>query len=288
MIETIAGAVDRGRARLTAVGIEAAELEACVLFEHAAGFDRAALLARGREPVEPNAAQRYERLLGERVRRIPLAYITGEREFWSLRLRVDRRVLVPRPETETLVAATLGRIGPGARVADVGTGSGAIVIALAHELGAGVFLGTDQSAAAIAVARANAVANGLAEKITFLAGDLLAPLCGLPGLLDAIVANPPYIPTAQLDGLQPEVRDFEPRAALDGGFDGLALIARLVTGAPPLLRGGGWLLLEIGAGQAESVRALLQRTNCFDAITTSRDLAGIERVVAARKAAAAH
>ena len=111
MIETIAGAVDRGRARLTAVGIEAAGLEACVLFEHAAGLDRAALLARGREPAESEAAQRFERLLAERSRRVPLAYITGEREFWSLRLRVDRRVLVPRPETETLVEAALDRIG---------------------------------------------------------------------------------------------------------------------------------------------------------------------------------
>jgi len=283
-METIAGAVDRGRARLAAVGIEAASLEACVLFEHAAGFDRAALLARGREPVEPNAAQRYECLLGERVRRIPLAYITGEREFWSLRLRVDRRVLVPRPETETLVEATLDRIGPGARLADVGTGSGAIVIALARELGSGVFVGTDRCASAIAVARANAAEHGLAKRIEFLEGDLLAPLFGRPVLLDALVSNPPYIPSAELDDLQPEVRDHEPRAALDGGSDGLALIARIIAGAPPLLRCGGWLLLEIGAGQADSVRALLERTGCFDDVSTRCDLAGIERVVAARRA----
>ena len=181
MTETIAGAVDRGRARLAAAGIEAAGLEACVLFEHAAGLDRAALLARGREPVEPEAARRYERLLGERSRRVPLAYLTGEREFWSLRLQVDRRVLVPRPETETLVEAALDRIGPGARVADVGTGSGAIVIALALELGSGAFLGTDRCASAIEVARANAAAHGLAQRIEFLVGDLLAPLAAAPG-----------------------------------------------------------------------------------------------------------
>jgi release factor glutamine methyltransferase len=285
MIETIAGAVDRGRVRLSAVGIEAAGLEACVLFEHAAGLDRAALLARGREPADPEAAQRYERLLDERSRRIPLAYITGEREFWSLRLRVDRRVLVPRPETETLVEAALDRISPGARVADVGTGSGAIVIALALELGTGEFLGTDRCASAIEIARANADAHGLTQSIEFILGDLLAPLQGLPGLFDAIVSNPPYIPTAELSDLQPEVRDFEPRAALDGGCDGLALIERIITGAPPLLRRGGWLLLEIGAGQADPVRALLQRTGRFDDIATRRDLAGIERVVAARRAA---
>ena len=285
MIQTIAAAVDRGRARLTAVGIEAAGLEACVLFEHASGLDRAALLARGREPVEPEAARRYERLLDERSRRIPLAYITGEREFWSLRLRVDRRVLVPRPETETLVEAALDRLSPGARVADVGTGSGAIVIALALELGSGAFLGTDRCAFAIEVARANAAEHGLARRIEFLEGDLLTPLFGFPGLLDALVSNPPYIPTAELGDLQPEVRDYEPRAALDGGSDGLAVIERIITGAPPLLRCGGWLLLEIGAGQADSVQKLLQRTGCFDDVSTRRDLAGIERVVAARKAA---
>lgn len=285
MIETIAGAVDRGRARLAAVGIAAAELEARVLFEHAAGLDLAALLARGREPVGPEAAQRYERLLHERSRRMPLAYITGEREFWSLRLRVDRRVLVPRPETETLVEAALDRIDPGARVADVGTGSGAIVIALALELGSGAFLATDSCPSAIEVARVNAAEHGLAQCIEFLEGDLLAPLSGLPVLLDALVSNPPYIPTAELGELQPEVRDFEPRAALDGGSDGLAVIRRIIAGAPPLLCLGGWLLLEIGAGQADPVRALLRRTGRFEEISTRCDLAGIERVVAARKAA---
>ena len=285
MTETVAGAVDRGRARLAAVGIEAAGLEACVLFEHAAGFDRAALLVRGRELVEPGAARRYECLLGERERRVPLAYVTGEREFWSLRLRVDRRVLVPRPETETLVEAALDRIGPGARVADVGTGSGAIVIALARELGSGTFLGTDCSAFAIEVARANAAEHGLAERIEFFEGDLLAPLAGRPGLLDALVSNPPYIPTGELCDLQPEVRDFEPRTALDGGSDGLVLISRIVAGAPALLRCGGWLLLEVGAGQADAVRSLLHRTGRFDDVSTRRDLAGIERVVAARRAA---
>lgn len=285
MTETIAGAVDRGRARLAAVGIAAAGLEACVLFEHAAGFDRAALLARGRDAVEPGAGRRFDRLLDARVRRIPLAYLTGEREFWSLRLRVDRRVLVPRPETETLVEAALERVGPGARIADVGTGSGAIVIALARELGAGAFLGTDSSAEALAVARANAAAHGLAQRIEFLEGDLLAPLAGLTAPLDALVSNPPYIPTAELGELQPEVRDHEPRAALDGGPDGLAIVARIVAAAPPLLRRGGWLLLEIGAGQAAAVRELLRRTNRYDGVTTRRDLAGIERVVAARRAA---
>jgi release factor glutamine methyltransferase len=283
MIEPLAVAIDRGRARLAAAGCPAADLEARVLCGHAAGLDSAALLARGREPMDRLAARRYDLLLGERARRTPLAYLTGEREFWSLRLLVDHRVLVPRPETETLVEDALERLRPGARVADVGTGSGAVVIALAHELGSGAFWGTDRSAVALEVARANAAAQGLARRIAFLGGDLLAPLAGCDGPLDAIVSNPPYIPTADLEGLQPEVRDHEPRAALDGGPDGLAVIARLIDGSPPLLRRGGWLLLEIGAGQAGAVRALLQRSGEFEGLSTRRDLAGIERVVAARR-----
>jgi len=285
MTESIAGMVENARVRLAAAGIEAARLEACVLFEHAAGFDRAALLSRGREPAGLAAAKRYGMLLDERVRRVPLAYLTGEREFWSLRLRVDRRVLVPRPETETLVEAALERIGPGAWVADVGTGSGAIVIALARELGAGTFFGTDRCAAAIEVARANAAEHGVARRIVFLEGDLLDPLAVLSGSLDVLISNPPYIPTAELGDLQPEVRDHEPRAALDGGADGLDLIARIIAGAPPLLRPGGWLLLEVGAGQAGLVLSLLRRSGRYEELSTRCDLAGIERVVAARRAA---
>jgi release factor glutamine methyltransferase len=282
---TVADAVGSGRARLAAAGIEAAALEALLLFEHAAGLDRAALVARGREPVELAAAARYERLLGERLRRVPLAYLTGEREFWSLRLQVDRRVLVPRPETETLVEAALERLRPGARLADVGTGSGAIVIALAAELRTGVFHGIDRCAAALAVARANADAHGLGRRIAFHQGDLLTPLLGREAQLDAVVANLPYIPTADVDGLQPEVRDHEPRAALDGGPDGLDAITRLVATAPALLRPGSWLFLEIGDGQAGAVRALLEAAAAYESVSTHRDLAGVERVVAARRAA---
>lgn len=285
MTGTAAGAIEHGRGRLAAAGIAAAALEARLLLEQAAGLDRAALLAQARDPVEPAAAARYERLLAQRERRVPLAYLAGEREFWSLRLKVDPRVLVPRPETETLVEAALERLSPGASVADVGTGSGAIVIALALELGCGKFYGTDRSAGALAVARENAAAHGLEGRIDFRLGDLLAPLSCRVGSLDALVSNPPYIPTAELAALQPEVRDFEPREALDGGPDGLALIRALVAGAPPLLRPGGWLLLEIGAGQGAAVRALLEGTGAFEGCACCRDLAGIERVVVARRAA---
>lgn len=285
MTATAAGAIEQGRGRLAAAGIAAAALEARLLLEQAAGLDRASLLSQARDPVAPAAAARYERLLAQRERRVPLAYLAGEREFWSLRLKVDPRVLVPRPETETLVEAALERLSPGASVADVGTGSGAIVIALALELGCGEFFGTDRSAGALAVARENAAAHGLGGRIDFRLGDLLAPLSCRVGSLDALVSNPPYIPTAELAGLQPEVRDFEPRDALDGGPDGLAVIRALVAGAPPLLRSGGWLLLEIGAGQGAAVLALLEGNGAFEGISCRRDLAGIERVVVARRAA---
>jgi release factor glutamine methyltransferase len=282
---SLGAAVNRGRALLAAAGVDSPDLEARLLLERAAGLERTALIARSREDLVPEAARRYERLLSARAGRVPLAYLTGEREFWSLKFRVDARVLIPRPETETLIEAALERLAPGARVADIGTGSGAIVIALASELGEGEFLAVDCSAEALAVARANAAAHGLAERIVFLQGHLLEPLSGRRGGLDALVSNPPYVPTGEIAGLEPEVRDHEPRSALDGGPDGLALIEPIVQGAPRLLRPGGWLLLEIGAGQATRVRDRLGSTGAYDTITTRRDLAGIERVVAARRAA---
>jgi release factor glutamine methyltransferase len=281
---SLSAALEEGRARLAAAGIETAELEARLLLGHATGLEPAALIARGRDTVEAAASGRYAELLSARSRRVPLAYLTGEREFWSLRLQVDRRVLIPRPETETLVEAALERLQPGARIADIGTGSGAVVIALATELGDGEFFAVDRSADALEVARANAAAHGLSGRIRFLEGDLLAPLAGRAVTLDAIVANLPYVPAGEMEGLQPEVRDHEPRLALDGGADGLAVIERIVAVAQPLLRPGGWLLLEVGAGQAPRVRELLERAGGWEPEALRRDLAGIERVVAARRA----
>lgn len=285
MSANVATELQRGRALLSAAGIEPADLEARLLLGHATGLGPASLVACSRDEVRPVAAERYGELLRERSRRVPLAYLTGEREFWSLRLLVDRRVLIPRPETETLVEAALERLQAGARVADVGTGSGAIVIALAAELGTGEFLAVDRSAGALEVARANAAAHGLSARICFLEGDLLAPLIDRGMTLDAVVSNPPYVPAGEIAGLQPEVRDHEPRLALDGGGDGLGVIDRIVDGAPRLLRPGGWLLLEVGAGQAPVVLERLGRTGAYDLTAARRDLAGIERVVAARRAA---
>ncbi|HWR97582.1 MAG TPA: peptide chain release factor N(5)-glutamine methyltransferase, partial [Candidatus Methanoperedens sp.] len=190
-------ALAAGRMRLATAGLPAAGLEARVLLEHAAGLDSAAFLARVREPLAAAAAARYEELLAGRAQRAPLAYLTGAREFWSLRLAVDSRVLVPRPETESLVEATLARVEPAARIADIGTGSGAVAIALAVVLPRAAFWAVDCSAGALALARANAETHGLSKRIAFLEGDLADPLAPFAGTIDAIVSNPPYIPSGE-------------------------------------------------------------------------------------------
>jgi len=209
---------------------------------------------------------------------VPLAYLTGEREFWSLRLAVDDRVLIPRPETEALVEEALRLLPPAPRVADIGTGSGAIAVAVATERPDAAVWATDLSAGALEVARANARAHGVEGRVRFAQGDLAEPLAALAGTLDAVLANLPYVPAAEVDGLAPEVRDHEPRLALDGGGDGLRVVARLLGEAPALLRPGGRLLLEVGAGQAAAVRELAGQ-GAWAVVGTRRDLAGIERVV---------
>jgi release factor glutamine methyltransferase len=197
-------------------------------------------------------------------------------EFWSLPIAVDRRVLVPRPETELVVETAL-RLAPGARrVLDVGTGSGAVAAALARELPGACVVASDHSAEALAVARANLAR--LAPGVTLARATLADGFRG--GAFDLVVANLPYVPTGALAGLAPEVRDWEPRAALDGGPDGLDLVRVLVATAPAVLAIGGWLVLEVGVGQAEAVAAAAVRRG-YGRIEVVPDAAGIDRVVAA-------
>jgi release factor glutamine methyltransferase len=205
-----------------------------------------------------------------------VAYLVGKKEFWGLDFAVDGRVLVPRPDTETLVEEARARLADVAqpRVADVGTGSGAIAVTLAKLLGAASVFASDVSAGALEVARGNA--ERLGAPVTFVEGDLEAPL--VPHApFDLIVANLPYIPTGDMAALPPDVKT-EPALALDGGADGLALVRRLVAVAPGLLAPRGALALEIGAGQAEATAALLEAAGFTD-VATRRDLAGVERVV---------
>jgi release factor glutamine methyltransferase len=239
----------------------------------------------------------FEALVARRERREPTGYIIGHREFWELDIEVDASVLVPRPETELLVEEALSRLSPAdgrgpdagpedrtgtarrPHIADVGTGSGCIAIALARWLPAAVVTAIDASEAALAVARRNAVRHDVADRVRCLRGDLLE---AAGGPFDAVVSNPPYVPAPDIPGLQPEVRDHEPHAALAGGEDGLDLIRRLVPAAAAALRPRGWLLFEFGFGQERGVREIIAAEPRLELVEIRPDLAGIPRVLVAR------
>jgi release factor glutamine methyltransferase len=256
-------------------GIPSPRLEAEVLLAHVLGATRVALYTGFDKPLEEPELAGYRELIRRRLAGEPVAYLVGEQEFWSLPLAVDPRVLIPRRDTETLVEVAL-RLGKTARrVADIGTGSGAVALALAKELPAAEVVATDASEGALAVARANAERNGLAARVRLVAGDLTGPL---DGVFELIVSNPPYVPRGQLPRLAPEVQR-EPRAALDGGPDGLDVLRRLIPAARAHLAPGGWLAVEHGHDQGAAVRALFIAAGYAD-VATTRDLAGNERVTA--------
>jgi release factor glutamine methyltransferase len=299
---TLEEAVSGGALLLERAGIESARLDAECLLGHVLGWPRWRLLLAADRRLSAEEFAEYLRRLERRERREPLAYVTGGREFWSLPLTVSRDVLVPRPETETVVEAALAICrgqdlsdhGPrtmdrGARSADLTivdlcTGSGAIAIALARELPAATLYASDISWRALKVARANAAAQGVAERITFLRGHVWRPVAGvLQGRpADLVTANPPYIPSGVIPGLMPEL-SWEPRRALDGGPDGLEIIRDIGAGAPDHLRAGGALLLEIGADQGQAVRMLVEASGAFEACRILPDLAGCDRVAVARR-----
>jgi len=277
--------------RLARAGCPEPRADAEVLLAHVLGEERSRLILRRDEPLAPRAAAAFARCLARRTCREPVAAITGEREFWSLAMRVTRSVLIPRPDTETLVEealALLARIGRrGARVIDVGTGSGCVAVALAHERPDVRVWAVDRSARALRVAGENVARHGLSRRVRLRRGDWLAAsgagaLNRIPQA-DLIVSNPPYVTAAQWKRLPPEIREFEPRGALVGGKDGLAFYRRLARRAPERLRAGGWIALEVGAGQANAVADLLRATGRFRGIRVRRDLAGIPRVVSANK-----
>lgn len=245
-------------ARFRDRGIETPDLDARVLVGHALGLDHAALAAAASRGLTAAEQTDIAALARRRLAHEPVARIVGYKEFWSLRLRVAAATLVPRPETETVVEAALDAIERrGARsrplrIADLGTGSGAILLALISELPRAFGVGSDASTAALAVARDNATRLGL-QQACFVACNMAD---ALRGPFDLIVSNPPYIASGDIFGLAPEVRDFDPRAALDGGPDGLAFYRTIVAMAPALLAPDGVLIVELGAGQADAVAAL--------------------------------
>ena len=253
-----------------------------------AAINLAWLIAHDGDPLAPDPAAAFCDFVERRLSGEPMQYNLGHAEFYGLPFRVNRDVLIPRPETELLVEQavalaqnlrrTRSHLPP--RIADVGTGSGAIAVALAHTLPWAQIVATDLSAAALAVASANAARNRVEPRIRFLAGDLLDPVCGQP--FDLIVSNPPYVAESDRAGLDVEVRDYEPAQALFAGHDGLAIYRRLIPAAARALVAGGVLLLEIGQGQQPSIHELSQ-TQGFAAIRFLPDLQGIPRVAIARR-----
>ena len=268
-------------------GVTRSRLEAEHLLAHVLGRSRLDLYLEFDRPLDEPELGRLRELLRRRRERVPCQYLIGETEFYGLPLAVDARVLIPRPETEHLVEAALARLKgietPGTPlVYDVGTGSGCIAIAIAHEEPRCRVIASDASAAALEVARANAERNGVADRVTFVEGALFEPhaqAAAETAGADVIVSNPPYVSRGEWDELPDEIRLHEPREALDGGPDGLAVIRELVAASPGHLKRGGWLLVEVGYAQADDVKALMAHTGALDEITTVCDYGGIERVV---------
>ena len=280
-IWTIAAARTFGAARLAEEPelLPRSQQDAALLLQFTLGCTRAELLAHPQRSLTPEEQQRYRALLAERLRGAPIQYILGEQEFFGLPFFVTPAVLIPRPETEHLVESALHhlRAHPAPRIVDVGTGSGAIAVALAHALPQAHVTAIDISPAALSVARRNAERNAVATRIRWVEGDLLTPL--LQERFDAVVSNPPYIAEAERATLPREVREHEPAQALFAGATGLEVYARLLPQARTVLVPSGWLFAEIGAGQRDGVAALLPGWRKVEFLP---DLQGIPRVVCAQ------
>ncbi len=269
-----------GRARLAAAGVGSASLDAVLLLCAATGERRETVMAYPERRVEPDVAQVYRLMIDRRAAREPVSRILGRREFWGLDFAVAAPVLDPRPDTETLVRAALDWLDgrPASRIADLGTGSGCVLLALLHERPQDSGLGIDISEEALGVARANAASLGLSARASFAAGDWTS---GLPdGAVTLIVSNPPYIPHQDIAGLEPEVAVFDPIGALDGGSDGLDAYRRIAADLRRVVAPGGAAFLEIGAGQEDEVSVLLERGGA-SAVQRFPDLSGRVRCLGA-------
>lgn len=274
----VGAALAAATTRLARAGVPEPRTDAEVLLAAALDTDRTSLVVRAREALPGAAAGRLESWLVARAARVPVAYLLGEREFWSIPLAVDRRVLVPRPETE-LVVETACRVAPDARrVLDAGTGSGAIAAALARELPGAHIWASDRETDALTVARRNLCCH--APGVGLVQADWLTAFA--PGSFDLVVSNPPYLRDRDFEDLAPEVRDHEPRSALAGGADGLCALRKILAQAADTLVEGGWLVMEMGAGQARDVCAAVAADGRYGEPLVRTDLAGIERVLATR------
>jgi release factor glutamine methyltransferase len=273
-------AADDFRAR----GIESPRLEAELLLAHALGTDRMRIIVESERALAEDELARYRELIQRRRKGEPVAYLRGYKEFYGRSFRVDKRVLVPRADTEILVETALARTADrsmGRRYLDLCTGSGCVAISLARERPGSQLFAVDSSRAALEVARENGVRLGAV--VAWLEGDLFEPLAAFSNLsFDLITANPPYIPEGEIASLSVDIRAFEPRLALSGGEDGLDALKRIVSGAPRFLRKGGVLAVEMGMGQASRVQALFAEAG-FEGVRVDKDYGGHDRVASGVK-----
>lgn len=268
-------AYQAGRERLISAGIGEAELDARLLLEYVCGTDRNHLIVYGSEPVREEELQRYQTLLTQRADRIPLQYLTGVQNFMGLDFLVNEHVLIPRQDTEILVEEALRHLHDGMHILDLCTGSGCILISLLRYSNDCRGLGVDISPEALTVAEENAKRLVPEEEIEFIKSDLYERV---EGMFDVIVSNPPYIPTGVIESLMPEVREHEPRLALDGCEDGLIFYRRIINESRAHLKGGGMLFFEIGFDQGAAVRELMEQAGFLE-VNVSKDYAGLDRVV---------
>ncbi len=286
---TILGLIRWADERFRKEGLPTPRLDAEILLAESLGTDRVGLYTHFDQPLKSDELARFKTLLLRRLRREPVAYILGRKEFWSLPFKVSRDVLIPRPETEILVSEALKIISERnvtfPRILEIGTGSGAIAVALAKEVKKSFLVATDISRDALILAKENARSAGVQDQIEFVIGDLFGPLRPPREKepFDLILSNPPYIVRRKICTLAKEVKDYEPTIALDGGRDGLAFYRRIIPEAHSYLRAGGWLLLEVALGQGPEVSEWIEGEGHFFKPECVPDLSGIGRVVKAQK-----
>ncbi len=276
--------LNRATAQLNKAGSTSPRLDAEILLAACLNADRLELYKNPEKSLSEEENGRFERWLARRVQGEPVAYIVGVKEFWSLPFEVNREVLIPRPETEILVEEVLQAAKElelsASAILEIGTGSGAIIVALARELPEARLTATDVSATALDCARRNACTHGVAGRIEFLCGSFFEPVSGI---FDFVVANPPYIPATEFAGLPRGVKEYEPSLALLAGEEGTACHREIIAGSSRYLRKGGWLVMEMGDGQGEKITSILREASVFGEIAVRCDYGGVERVIKARK-----
>lgn len=293
MLMNIRGILNRAAADFERSGSATPRLDAEVLLSAWLHADLPELFRTPEKTLTKEEISGFGGWIKRRMQGEPVAYITGVKEFWSLLFEVNKDALVPRPETEILVEETIKvcRIVLGTdfksvpkttnfRILEIGTGSGAVSVSLAVELPEACFTATDISLGALSLARKNAHTHGVEGRIDFLSGDLFEPISGL---FDVVVSNPPYISAKEFECLPPEVKEYEPSQALLAGTDGTFYHRKIIKGSMHCLKKGGWLLMEMGAGQKERIEKMLRDSGAYSDIETCRDYGGMERVIKARK-----